>query len=58
MPPSGVDIDPIWRILGIREDGGVCGGEIKAVDRLFAAKVAEQYVEIGGDEWLRGKRKS
>lgn len=57
MPRSeGVDLDPIWRWAGAGREGGVCGGEIKIVDRTFAENVAKQYEQIGGDEWLQGKR--
>ena len=57
MPIGNVDEDAIWRWAGQNLEGGVCGGEIKIVDRSFAMQVATQYETIGdSEEWLRGKR--
>lgn len=54
MPRGSVDIDPVWRVVSTGQEGGVCGGEIRAVDRIFANQVADNYQE--DPEWLHGKR--
>jgi hypothetical protein len=57
MITGGVDIDPIWVMLGARENGGICGGALTLVSRSRAIQIADDYEQIGGDEWLRGRRK-
>lgn len=42
-PREGVDLDPVWRV-NKGPEAGVCGGEIRIVERVFAMKIVEVFL--------------